>query len=59
MGRVLIKIYDEKNNAICFGRDLNTARFVEILFQGCSYIAVSNFLNSIKNKYMREKNING
>lgn len=55
MGRVLIKIYDKKNNVICFGRDLTTARFVEIIFQGYSYIIVSNFLNIIKNEYMCEK----
>ena len=55
MGRVLIKIYDENNNEICFGRDLTTARFVNIIFQGCSYIVTSNFLNIIKNKYMCEK----
>lgn len=55
MGRVLIKVYDKNSNEICFGRDLTTARFVDIIFQGCSYIAVSNFLNIVKNKYMREK----
>jgi hypothetical protein len=55
MGRVLIKIYDKNNNEIFFGRDLHTARFVGIIFQGCSYIVVSNFLNIIKNKYMCEK----
>lgn len=55
MGRVLIKIYDEHNNEIFFGRDLITAKFVGIIFQGCSYIVASNFLNIIKNKYMCEK----
>ena len=54
MGRVLIKIYDN-NNRIFFGRDLHTARFVSIIFQGCSYIAASNFLNIIKNEYMCKK----
>lgn len=55
MGRVLIKIYNEHNNEIFFGRDLITAKFVGIIFQGCSYIVASNFLNIIKNKYMCEK----
>ena len=55
MGRVLIKMYDKNNNVICFGRDLNTARFVDVIFQGCSYIVTSNFLNIIKNEYMCKK----
>lgn len=55
MGRVLIKMYDKNNNVICFGRDLTTARFVDIIFQGCSYIVTSNFLNIIKNEYMCKK----
>ena len=45
----------KKNNEIFFGRDLHTAKFVGIIFQGCSYITTSNFLNIIKNKYMCEK----
>lgn len=55
MGRVLIKIYDKNNNVICFGRDLTTARFVDIIFQECSCIVTSNFLNIIKNEYMCKK----
>ena len=55
MGRVLIKMYDKNNNVICFGRDLTTTRFVDIIFQGCSYIVTSNFLNIIKNEYMCKK----
>lgn len=55
MGRVLIKMYDKNNNVICFGRDLTTARFIDIIFQGCSYIVTSNFLNIIKNEYMCKK----
>lgn len=55
MGRALIKIYDKNNNGIFFGRDLHTARFVDIIFQGCSYIVASNFLNIIKNEYMCKK----
>lgn len=55
MGRVLIKLYDENNNEIFFGRDLHTAKFISIIFQGYSCIVIRNFLNIIKSRYMCEK----
>lgn len=55
MGRVLIKLYDENNNEIFFGRDLHTAKFIGIIFQGYSCIVIRNFLNIIKSRYMCEK----
>lgn len=59
MGRVLIKMYDKNNNVICFGRDLTTARFVDIIFQGCSYIVTSNFFKYYQERIHVQKNING